>query len=105
MRKFNGFTELLDIEDQRKVLHTEKNLELITSKVNLSRRDMPYSPWEGTPEHKIPLEIRNAKIAQEKALAIELQSLICSLLDQQRKVRDTTSPPETANHGRITANW
>lgn len=91
VRKFDGFTEL-DMEYQREVLHMEKNLELVSSSVNLSRGDMPYSLWDGTKEFKIPPEIHKDKIAQEKALAIEIQNKIYSLLEQQRQLRGTTRP-------------
>lgn len=92
VRKFDGFTGL-DIEYQRQVLHMEKNLELVSSAVNLSRGDMPYSLWEGTKDFKMSPEVRKAKIAQEKALAIEIQNKIYSLLEQQRQLRGTTRPP------------
>jgi len=91
VRKFEGFTEL-DIEFQREVLHMDKNLELVSSSVNLSRGDMPYSLWDGTMEFKIPPQIRKAKIAQEKALAIEIQNKIYNLLERQRQLRGTTRP-------------
>lgn len=90
-RKLDGFTEL-DPKDIPKVLHMPKNLEIVSEAVNTSRGDMPYRMWEGTKEFKLPPDIRAAKIAQEQAIAEEMQRLIRSLVDEQRRLKGLDRP-------------